>query len=130
MVCVTLTVLGCTAAHQPVTLATVNEGTTLIITASFVDQDGALIFPNEGALYRIDDVDTGTPIVSLRPIPGPLAQEMDIEVTRQQQGAHGNTKRLMRRRLTVIYTYGDEGSPIAGGTAEVDWLVKNLTNYP
>jgi hypothetical protein len=99
----------------------VNEKCTAIITAAFVDENGDDVTPDSGT-YEIHDVATGTEILAATALPS-LAASIDITVTAAQNALTNTNKRFEKHRMTVKYVY----STTKAGTAEFDWLIKNLS---
>lgn len=97
----------------------VNEKTSCIVTASFLDENELAVTP-DSFTYRIDDVLSGTAIVGITVIV-PGATTYDIAVTSTQNRIINSRKDLETRLVTVEFNYSGRH-----GTAEYRYQVKNL----
>lgn len=97
-----------------------NEGCTLVITASFFDENGLAVTPTAGT-YRIDDLISGEEILDDTALPS-LGTEVDVEITPEQMPIINPSRPYETHILTVEFDYG------AGkhGNDEYRFHVKNL----
>ena len=101
-------------------LTTINEKTTLLVTAAFFDEDGIAATPS-AATYRIHDRGTGTVIKAVTALTG-LSTTKQIEITSAENAMVVAGAATEEHVLTLEWDYG------AGrhGTDEYRWLVRNL----
>jgi hypothetical protein len=99
----------------------VNEKTTCIVTFTFTDEDNNPVTPT-AATYRIDDVQTGTSIVTTTGFT-PLSSTYDLEVQYSNNKIINTSSVTEYRNITVDFTYGAGNKH---GTSEYVFGVKNL----
>lgn len=99
----------------------VNERSTSIVTATFRNEDGALVIP-DAATVRIDDEKRRT---NIRPVTalGSLASAIDIEITSDENHIVRPRSKYEVRTVTVEYDY--DGST-KHGTARYQYKLLNL----
>jgi len=101
-------------------LTEVNEQSSITITVSFTDEDGAPVTP-DAATYRIDDKESRTEILDTTSFPS-LSSSVDLEITSAQNAIIRERNQSEIRRVTVEYDYGSGKH----GTAEYRYRVINL----
>ncbi len=101
-------------------LTTINEKTTLLVTAAFWDEDGAAATPS-AATYRLDDATSGTVILPQTALTG-LGVTKVIEITSAQNALVSAASTSEERILTVEWDYGSGRH----ATDEYRYLVRNL----
>ena len=100
----------------------INERTSYTLTISFYDEDNVAVVPTT-AVYRIDDVTTGTEIRSSTTCGSVMATSMDVLITHDENSMVAENHTYETRRVTVEFTYG---SPTKHGTDEYLYKVRNL----
>ena len=100
----------------------VNERTTYVLTISFYDEDNVLVVPAT-AVYRIDDVTTGTAIRSSGTVAAVMASSVDVVISKDENSMVAENHTYETRRVTVEFTYG---SPVKQGTDEYLYKIRNL----
>lgn len=98
----------------------VNERSTLVVTASFYDENKNPVVPTAGT-YRIDDADSGFEILADTDLPA-LAVAVDIGLTPDQMRILVATHAFETRLLTVKFAYGEAKQ----GTGEYRFMIRNL----
>jgi hypothetical protein len=97
-----------------------NERSSVTVTVSFADEDGAGVTPTS-ATYRIDDKASRTNILPATGI-GSLSSSVDIEVTSEQNRIIRSRKPYEIRTVTVEFDYGGGKH----GTGEYEYKLVNL----
>lgn len=100
----------------------INERTTYVLTISFYDEDNVLVVPAT-AVYRLDDVTTGTAIRASTTCRAIMASSMDVTISKDENSMVAENHTYETRRVTVVFTYG---SPVKQGTDEYLYKVRNL----
>jgi hypothetical protein len=102
------------------TTTTINEKTTLLVTAAFFDEDGIAATPS-AATYRIHDRASGTVIVAVTTLTG-LGITKQIEITSAQNAMVAAGAATEEHVLTLEWDYGSGRH----GSDEYRWLLRNL----
>lgn len=101
-------------------LTTINEKTTLLVTAAFFDEDGIAATPT-AATYRLHDRSSGNVIVDTTALTG-LSTTKVIEITSAQNALVNAAASTEEHVLTLEWDYGSGRH----GTDEYAWLVRGL----
>ena len=102
-------------------LDVINEMTTLVITATFRDLNGALVTPSS-ASYRIDDAISGSQIRGDTPFT-PAGSSHDITISANENRILDNAHNAEERIVTVKFIFGIDNKE---GNGEYRYVVKNL----
>lgn len=102
------------------TLTTINEKTTLLVTAAFFDEDGIASTPT-AATYRLHDRASGTVILNTTALTG-LGTTKVIEITSAQNALVAAAAASEEHVLTLEWDYGSGRH----GTDEYAWVVRGL----
>jgi hypothetical protein len=97
-----------------------NERSSVTITVTFTDEDGASVTPDT-ATYRIDDEASRTNIQPSTAI-GSLSASIDLEITSEQNAIIRPRKPFEIRTVTIEFDY-DSGKH---GTAQYKYKLVNL----
>ena len=97
-----------------------NERSSVTVTVTFTDEDGAPVTPSS-ATWRIDDEASKTNILPATSI-SPLATSVELEITDEQNAIIKSRKDFEIRTVTVEFDYGADKH----GTAEYKYKLLNL----
>ena len=81
---------------------TVNEKTSITLTVTFRDENGALVVPS-AATYRLDDVGSQTAILAATALS--LASSVNVLITSTQNRILTSTNQSESREVTVEFDY-------------------------
>jgi len=101
-------------------LFSVNERTTLVLTANFIDEDSLPVTPS-AATYRIDDEASKISILPVTSFPS-LSTSVDIEITSAENRILKERHASETRTVTVEFDYGSGKH----GTSAYKYRVMNL----
>lgn len=101
-------------------LAEFNERSTVVLTATFTDDDGVAVTPDV-ATYRIDDEASRTNIQPATSI-GPLSSSVALVITDEQNAIIRPRSKFEIRTVTVEWDYDTDKH----GTAQYRYKVLNL----
>ncbi|MEW6487656.1 MAG: hypothetical protein AB1578_07050 [Thermodesulfobacteriota bacterium] len=98
-----------------------NERQSLRLRATFTNADGQPVTP-DAVTYRVDNADTGEPVVAETPVAEP-ATVVDVVITREQNALQDAAAPRERRVVTLDFSYdaGAQGAPI-----EYRYTLRNL----
>ena len=105
--------------------AVFNERQSLRLRCRFTDAAGLPVEPEE-IVVRVDNVDTGEPVVAPTVVEAPAA-EVFVLITRDQNALQSPTVQKERRLVTVDFSY-DEGAQ--GAPVQYAYTLRNLRFVP
>ena len=103
---------------------TINENSRAILTLTFKDEAGVAVIPTTFK-YRIDDVPSGTEMVSIQTIT-PSTSIYDLTIVSATNRILNSSKPYEQRRVTVQWYVG----ATLVGTADYTYKVLNLNRVP
>lgn len=102
-----------------------NEGSDVLVTATFTDEDGNAVTPDT-ARYRVDDLKSGTSIAAAASITG-LSTSNVLTIPASQNAILDDGNMFETRIVTVDFVYG---LPAKHGTGEYRYQLRNLGFAP